>query len=428
MKQPSLPADGTRSTSAAVDALAALARSDSGRIIALIARRFGDLDLADEAVADALATAAEKWPVDGVPERPAAWLMTVARRNAIDRLRRVGSAHRRIQSAAPDLLEAREEPDAGGDSMIVDDSEIDDAQLRLLLLCCHPSLDRDTQVALTLRLVGGLSTAEVAAALLVTEPTMAQRIVRAKHKIRAAAIPMSLPADLADRLGAVLTVVYLVFNEGYLSHSEGPTLRAELTSEAIRIASVVVTLAPDEAEAHGLLALLAYLESRSTTRIDGAGDLVLLEDQDRSKWNAELIALGNAALGRAMALMAPGRFQVEATIAGLHANASTADATDWPLIADLYGQLAAMTESPVVELNRAVAMSMVDGWATGLGHLETLSDLGDYHLYWSTRAELLARSDRLDEAAQSFRRARALAPSDAERRHLDRRLTVVDPS
>ena len=425
MNQAVPSARGASSDDEVSAALTALARQDAGRVIGLLARRFGDLDLADEAVAEALARATERWPLEGVPDQPTAWLTTVARRIAIDRLRRADSARRRTLEAGPDLVEQDEASDFGGESLIAEDGEYDDAQLRLILLCCHPALDRDTQVALTLRLVGGLTTSEVAAALLVPEATMAQRIVRAKKKIRAAAIPMSLPADLGERLGAVLTVLYLVFNEGYLTHSDGPTIRTELTDEAIRLTATVAELAPEHAETHGLLALELFLESRRSTRIDGAGDLVLLEDQDRSRWDRALIDLGNGALHRAMALRSPGRFQVEANIAGLHANARSPRDTDWNLISALYAQLEAMTGSPVVALNRVVAIAMVDGPEAGLERLAQLTELDRYHLRWATEAELLVRSGRAGEAALAFDTALSLATSDAERRHLERRIADV---
>ena len=326
-----------------------------------------------------------------------------------------------IDDHTPDARPADvHEADAGPDL-----AALDDGQLRLMLLCCHPALDRDAQIALTLRLVGGLTTTEVAHALLVSEPTMAQRIVRAKRKIRDAAIPMSLPADPAERLDAVLTVLYLVFNEGYLSHSEGPAIRGELTEAARRLVVELADLAPDHAETHGLVALTSFLEARRDTRVDATGDLVLLEEQDRTRWDLSAIGFGNAALHRAMALHRPGRFQVEATIAALHANARTAAETDWPMIASLYGQLSAMTGSPVVVLNHAVALAMADGPDAGLRRLAELEGLDGYHLRWSAEAELLLRSGRSDQAVAAFDRALAIVTSDAERRHLERRRAVA---
>ncbi len=321
------------------------------------------------------------------------------------------------------------DPEPGADATGAGDgtdlTALDEGQLRLMLLCCHPALDRDAQVALTLRLVGGLTTTEVAHALLVSEPTMAQRIVRAKRKIRDAAIPMSVPADPAERIDAILTVLYLVFNEGYLSHSDGPTIRGELTESARRLAIELAGLVPDHAESHGLVALTSFLEARRSTRLDTEGDLVLLEHQDRSKWDLRTIGVGNAALHRAMSLRMPGRFQVEATIAALHANARTADATDWPTIATLYGQLVAMTGSPVVVLNHAVALAMADGPDAGLRRLAELDGLDDYHLRHSTEAELLLRAGHADEAVVAFDRALALGPPEAERRHLERRRSAA---
>lgn len=415
-------------------ALVELARHHAGRVIGLLASRFGDLDLAEDAVAQGLADAARTWPERGVPDSPPAWLMTVAKRNAIDLLRRADAERRRLERAAPDVLERGQPGDAGGRHMIHDHTpdpdgptsdELDDGQLRLMLLCCHPALDRDTQVALTLRLVGGLTTTEVAHALLVAEPTMAQRIVRAKRKIRDAAIPMSIPADPGERLDAVLTVLYLVFNEGYLRHSDGPAIRAELTASARRLAVELAEIVPEHAETHGLVALTSFLEARRSTRLDGAGDLVLLEDQDRSAWDLETIGVGNAALHRAMELRRPGRFQVEATIAALHANARTAAETDWPMIASLYGQLVAMTGSPVVALNEAVALAMADGPDAGLRRLAGLEGLDDYHLRWSAEAELLLRSGRSHQAVVAFDRALGVVTSDTERRHLERRRAIA---
>lgn len=427
------PTEGVGSGDPVGRALVELSRHHAGRVLGVLAARFRDLDLAEEAVAQGLADAARAWPERGIPDAPAAWLMTVAKRNAIDQLRRADAERRRLERVSPDVVEQARPGDGGGRHMIDDQTpdtgggvaDLDDGQLRLMLLCCHPALDRDTQIALTLRLVGGLTTTEVAHALLVSESTMAQRIVRAKRKIRDAAIPMSLPADPTDRLDAVLTVLYLVFNEGYLSRSDGPTIRAELTDAARRLTAELAALAPDHAEAHGLVALTSFLESRRATRLDPGGELVLLEDQDRSKWNLEDVGAGNAALHRAMSLQRPGRFQVEAMIAGLHANARTAQDTDWPRIASLYGQLAAMTASPVVVLNHAVAMAMADGPDAGLRRLAELEGLDDYHLRHSTEAELLLRSGRAGPAVAAFDQALALDPPEAERRHLQRRRSVA---
>jgi RNA polymerase sigma-70 factor, ECF subfamily len=396
-----------------------LAREESGRVLALLARRFRDLDAADDAVQDALLIALESWR-SGIPDNPAAWLYTVARNTLVDELRRSGSSRQRIRAAAPELTAMWEdEPE-----MILDDSNLGDERLRLLLLCCHPALDRNTQVALTLRLAGGLTTAEIAAAYLVPEITLAQRIVRAKRKIREAAMPLSIPSNLDERVGSLLRVLYLIFNEGYLSRGSDHTTRIDLLDEAIRLTRQVVGEVPDSAEAEGLLALELFHHARTAGRLDGAGELVLLEHQDRSGWNLTEIAEANARLRVAMARMTPGPYQVQAIIAGHHANARTPDDTDWPAIAQLYAQLARMAPNPVVELNRAVAIGMADGPLAGLAALSRLQGLDDYHLFHATRGELLARAGR--PALASFERARDTATNEAERRYLIRRITDLD--
>lgn len=384
-------------------------------MLALLAHRFGDLDLADEAVQDALVSALS-WTA--VPANPAGWLYTVAHNNAVDRLRRAASAQRRLLAAAPSLVmdsEVEEEP------IIVEHSSVGDEQLRLMLLCCHPALDRDSQVALTLRLVGGLTTPEIAAAFLVPEPTLAQRIVRAKRKIRVAGIPLSIPASLEARVGAVLTVLYLVFNEGYLSRStEG--MRVDLVDEAIRLTRSAAALLPDNAEVLGLLALELFTSSRAASRFEG-GELVLLEHQDRTTWDAARIEHANAALQAALTLDQPGPFQLQAYIAAHHANARTAADTDWAAIASAYSQLVRMQGSPVVALNHAVAVAMADGAPAGLALLDEITGLDDYHLYWAARGELLLRAGM--PAVEAFRRARALTANAAEQRHLDRRIAAA---
>lgn len=311
--------------------------------------------------------------------------------------------------------------------MIDDAGHLGDEHLRLVLLCCHPALDRDAQVALTLRLVGGLTTAEVASAFLVPEATLAQRIVRAKRKIRDAGIPLSVPVDLDTRVDAVLGVLYLVFNEGYLSRGDRDgVVRVDLVDEALRLTHVVRDLLPERAEVAGLLALELFHAARLATRVDGRGDLVLLEDQDRTRWDLTRIREANAVLHAALRRQDPGPYQVQAIIAGHHANARVAADTDWPAIAALYGQLLAMTSSPVVALNHAVAVAMADGPQTGLALLDTLVDLDGYHLYHSARAELLLRAGRPEDARKSFATARALAENPAERRHLDRRAGTIE--
>ena len=382
-------------------------------MLALLAHRFNDLDLADEVVQDALVTALS-WR--SVPENPAAWLYTVARNSAIDRLRRRASERRRLLSAAPDLVLAPQEEEP---AMIVEHSDVGDEQLRLVLLCCHPALDRDAQVALTLRLVGGLTTPEIAAAYLVPEATLAQRIVRAKRKIRDAGIPLSIPKTLETRVDAVLTVLYLIFNEGYLSRGAGT--RVDLVDESIRLTRSLAALLPDNAEVLGLLALELFNRARLDSRfVDG--ELVLLEDQDRTSWDASGISHGNAALVRALSFNTAGPFQLQAWIAAQHANAPTAAETDWPAIASAYRMLTTMTSSPVVALNRAVAVAMADGAPAGLALLDTVEGLEGYHLYWAARAELLVRSGDVDAAASAFRTARSLTTNPAEQRHLERRI------
>ena len=392
-------------------------------MLVLLTRRFGDLDAADDAVQDALITALTAWQ-SGVPESPAAWLYTVARNTLIDQLRRDRASRRRLEAAAPELTAHHTTTDAEEeDDLIMDASSLGDERLRLLLLCCHPALDRDTQVALTLRLAGGLTAAEVAAAYLLPEATLTQRVVRAKRKIREAGMPLSIPANLDERVDALLRVLYLIFNEGYLSRGAAHVTRVDLIAEAIRLTRQVVDELPTSAEAEGLLALELYHHVRSATRVDGLGELVLLEGQDRSGWNLDVITEANARLHSAMTRMAPGPYQVQAIIVGHHANARTAADTDWSAIAELYAQLGRMAPNPVVELNRAVAIAMADGPLAGLAVLDRLTGLDDYHLFHATRGELLARAGR--PAAASFERALQLTSNEAERRHLERRAAEV---
>lgn len=412
-------------------------RDDCPRILSILAARFGDLDLADDAVQDALVDAARSWPTDGVPPNVGGWLMTTARRRALDRLRSAKRAQANVDASAGHLEEQRVAPDVRLTDMI-DEPDPDtsgvseppseeDERLRLLLLCCHPALDSDAQVALTLRLVGGLTTPEISAAFLVPEATLAQRIVRAKKKIKTAAIPLSIPEQFTDRLGEVLAVLYLVFNEGYLSHDEHhDPIRPDLVDEAIRLTRLVTDLAATHAEPLGLLALQLFHRSRQSTRIDALGDLVLLDEQDRSAWDRHDIAAANQILNQAMAMMQPGPYQVQAVIAAHHANAVVAADTDWPTIAALYGQLVAMSDSPVVRLNHAVAVAMSDGPLAGLNLLDEVTGLDRYHLLWATRGELCRRADRVDESRRAFSTALELAPNAAERRHLERRLEALD--
>ncbi len=382
-------------------------RDEWGRVLAALIGFLGDFDLAEEATQDAFAIAAERWPRDGAPASPRAWLVTTARNRAIDRIRRD-----RTLEAKTRLLEL---PEAVEDTM--DATTFPDERLELLFTCCHPALATEAQVALTLRTLGGLTTAEIARAFLVPEPTMARRLVRAKRKIKAAGIPFRVPPDhlLPDRLAAVLAVVYLIFNEGYAG-------RGELAGEALRLGRALAELMPDEPEVHGLLAMMLLLHARREARFRD-GDLVLLADQDRSLWDAAQIAAGRAVLDRALALHGRGPYVVQAAIASLHAD----EPRDWPQIAALYGELARLTQSPVVELSRAVAVAEAQGPEAGLGIVEGLA-LDDYRYLHSTRGELLRRLGRTEEARDAYRRALALVHDDAERRLLERRLAELDAS
>jgi RNA polymerase sigma-70 factor (ECF subfamily) len=398
-----------------------LFREERGRAVATLIRILGDFDLAEEAVQEAFAEALRAWPGRGVPRNPGAWITATARNRAIDRLRRERGLRERTEILS--RLAALEA--LGGDE--TDVSGIPDDRLRLVFTCCHPALPMDARVALTLKTLGGLTTGEIARAFLVAETAMAQRIVRAKRKIRAAAIPYRVPPPelLPERLPGVLAVLYLVFNEGY-SASTGPLVRAELCEEAVRLARVLRGLMPDEPEVGGLLALMLLQHSRREARSDAGGDLVLLEEQDRSRWDHEMIDEGLALLDSVLVARRPGPYQLQAAVAALHARAPRPEDTDWPQIAALYGRLADLTPSPVIELNRAVAVAMADGPARGLRLAEALADeLDGYHLFHATRADLLRRLERRDEAATAYCRALELVTNPSERAYLERRLAEV---
>jgi len=401
----------------------AVYRAESRRVLATLIRLLGDFDLAEEALHDAFAAAVERWPREGTPANPRAWLVSAGRFRAIDTIRRRARFDASLTHVADQLYAEAEAPE------LPDDDRVEDDQLRLIFTCCHPALPPDAQVALTLREVCGLTTEEIARAFLTAPSTLAQRIVRAKNKIREAKIPYQVPAraDLPDRLDVVLHVVYLVFNEGYSASSGATVTRNDLSAEAIRLARLLLGLLPDP-EIEGLLALMLLHESRRGARETAAGDLILLDEQDRSAWNREQIAEGAALVRRALASRRFGPYTLQAAIAAVHAEAPSPEATDWGQIVALYDVLLRADPSPIVELNRAAAIAMRDGPAAGLGIVDAIlarGELADYQLAHAAQADFLRRLGRFDESRTAYERALALTRQEPQRRFIERRLAEI---
>ena len=384
-------------------------KEESGRAVATLVRRFGDIDIAEEAVQEAFIEAVKRWPTDGLPPSPAGWIITTARNRAIDNLRRESKRDDR-QRQAQDLVPIDEPEEI---------EIVDDDQLRLIFTCCHPALSPEAQVALTLRLIGGLQTPEIARAFLTTEPTMAQRIVRAKKKIKKAKIPYRIPGDaeLPNRLRPVLSVVYLIFNEGYLATSGEELVRSDISAEAIRLGRLLAGLMPDEPEVAGLLGLMLLTEARRPARTDRSGNLITLPDQDRGLWDESLIAEGHDIVAACVRRNRPGPYQIQAAIAAIHTDARTAEETDWDQIVALYTQLAVLAPTPIVQLNRAIAIAESGDLPSALSLVEKL-DLDGYYLYHATVGDLMERVARHDEAADAYRRALEMTSNEMERKHL----------
>jgi len=389
--------------------IARIFKNESGRAVATLVRRFGDIDIAEEAVQEAFVEAVRRWPSDGMPPSPAGWIITTARNRAIDNRRRESKRDDR-QRQAHDLVPTDEPEEI---------EIVDDDQLRLIFTCCHPALSPEAQVALTLRLIGGLQTPEIARAFLTSEPTMAQRIVRAKKKIKKANIPYRIPGDaeLPNRLRPVLSIIYLIFNEGYLATSGGELVRADISTEAIRLGRLLAGLMPDEPEVAGLLGLMLLTEARRPARTDENGNLITLRDQDRSLWTTAFIEEGHEIVAACVRRNRPGPYQLQAAIAAVHTDAAAADNTDWDQIVALYTQLAVLAPTPIVELNRAIAIAESGDTTAALGLVGQL-DLDDYYLYHATVGDLLERVGRHREAAEAFTRAGELTNNESERRHL----------